>query len=59
MALGIVGAADEHGVDLAGRDTGLGDPQRINASHLLAHEGPRRARHAVHDGDVAARRLES
>ena len=56
-ALGIVGAADQRDVALPGRDARMRDAHRVDAGGFLAHEGARRAGHAVHDRDVAGEQV--
>ena len=55
--LGVVGAADEHQVGLAGGNAGMGRADRVDAGLLLAHEGARRAGDAMDDGDVAGEQV--
>ena len=55
--LGVVGAADQEDVGLAGGDAGMGDADRVDAGLLLAHEGARGAGDAVDDGDVAGEQV--
>ena len=50
-------AADQRDVALSGRDTRERDPCRVDTRGFLAHEGARRAGHAVHDGDVAGEQV--
>ena len=55
--LGVVGAADQHDVALAGGDPRTGDAHGVGAAGFLAHEGARRADHAMHDGDIAGQQV--
>ena len=52
-----MGGADQRDVALAGLDPRQRDPRRIDRGGFLAHEGARRAAHAMHDGDVAGEQV--
>ncbi len=57
LALAVLRAPDQRDVALTGRDACERDPRCVDAGSFLAHEGARRAGHAVHDGDVAGEQV--
>ena len=56
-AFAIMRCADQCDLALSGRDARQRDPRRVDGGCFLAHEGARRAAHAVHDGDVAGQQV--
>ena len=52
-----MGRADQRDLALSGCDPRQRDPRRVDAGGFLAHEGARRAAHAVDDGDVAGEQV--
>src|SRR5713101_9537632 len=53
LALAVLRTADQRDVALTSGDARQRNPRRVDARSLLTHEGTRRSRNTVHDGDVA------
>ena len=56
-ARAVIGAADQRQLALAGGNARLRDAHGIDAGGFLAHEGPRRSDHAVHQRNIAGQEI--